>query len=54
MRVHAVSALEFLQDPVPDCPVTSALLDLMAKDSSPEVRRCILNKIPVSDRSFAG
>lgn len=54
VRIHAVSALEFLQDPNPDSPVTSAFLSLMAKDNSPEVRRCILNKIALTDGSLSG
>ena len=54
VRAHAASALEFLQDPSPQCPVTSALLSLMEKDSSPEVRRAILNKIAVSNRTLSG
>lgn len=52
--MHAVSALEYLQTPDPNCPVTSAFLTLLATDSSPDVRRCTLNKISVSDRSLPG
>ena len=54
VRAHAVSALELLQDPSPQCPVTTAMLELMAKDSSPEVRKAILNKIAVSNRALSG
>ena len=54
VRAQAASSLEFLQDPSPQCPVTNALLSLMEKDSSPEVRRTILNKIAVSNRTLSG
>ena len=54
VRVHAVSALQYLQAADPECPVTTALLELLEKDSSPEVRRCVLNKIIVSDKSLTG
>ena len=49
-----MSALEYLQSPDLNCPVSSALLSLLATDSSPDVRRCALNKITVSDRSLPG
>ena len=55
VRVQAVSALEWLQDLEPDstgCPVTTLYLSLMATDPSPDVRRCVLNKILMSDRSL--
>ncbi|XP_064383727.1 condensin complex subunit 3-like isoform X2 [Halichondria panicea] len=52
VRVQAVSALQWLQVPHPDCPVIPLLLSLLATDSSPEVRRCVLNKIEVDDRSL--
>ena len=54
VRANAASGLEFLQDPSPQCPVTTALLSLMEKDSSPEVRRAILSRIAVSNRTLAG
>ena len=54
VRVQAVSALEFLQEPDAQCPVTSALIDLLRKDSSPEVRQCALSKIAVTDRTLPG
>ena len=54
VRVHAVLALEFLQSTDPMCPVIPIFLELMAKDPSPDVRRCILNKIGVSDQSLPG
>ena len=47
-------AVEYLQSGGLDCPVTSVLLEMMAKDSSPDVRRCIINKIALSDASIAG
>ncbi len=47
-------AVEYLQSRGPNCPVTSALLDMMARDSSPDVRKCIINKIGLSDASIAG
>ncbi len=47
-------AMEYLQSGGPDCPVTSALLEMMAKDSSPDVRRCIINMIVLSDSSIEG
>ena len=50
-----MAALEFLQEPGSNnCPVTLALLELMAKDTSPDVRKCVLNKIQVTDQSLAG
>ena len=54
VRAQAASSLEFLQEPSPQCPVTNALLGLLEKDSSPEVRRTILNKIAVSNRTLSG
>ena len=32
VQVHAVAAVEFLQEPDPNCPMTSAWLNLLAKD----------------------
>ena len=49
-----MAALEFFQDADPRCPVVSAFIELMAKDSSPDVRRCILNKIATTNRSLEG
>ena len=54
VRVNAVSALELLQEPVPDCPITIALLSLLAKDSSPDVRRRVLAIIGISNTTLPG
>ena len=54
VRCHAAASLEFFQDPSPQCPVVTALLELMGKDSSPEVRRTILSKIAVTNRTLSG
>ena len=52
MRVQAVSALEWLQSDEQDCPISHVYLSLMATDPSPDVRRCVLNKIELYDRSL--
>lgn len=53
MRIQAISALELFQESQDvQCPVTTAFIELLRKDSSPEVRRCVLNKIGVSDRTL--
>ena len=54
VRCHAAASLEYFQDPSPQCPVVTALLELMEKDSSPDVRRTILGKIAVSNRTLSG
>ena len=54
VRVNAVISLEYLQIADSECPVIAALLDLIGRDSSPDVRRCILNKIAVTDKTLAG
>jgi len=54
VRVHAVCALQLFQEPDPDCPATEVLLELMEKDSSPDVRRCVLTNIAATDKSLSG
>ncbi len=54
VRVHAVAVLQFFQVEEADCPVVAKLLELMEKDSSPEVRRCVLNNIVTIDPTLAG
>jgi condensin complex subunit 3 len=48
VRGQAVGALERLQDPTnPHCPVTEAYIQLVDTDSSPEVRKAVLEHIAV-------
>ena len=55
VRVHAVAALELLQDGEnPQCPVVGTLLELLRGDSSPEVRRSALSKILVTNSTLQG
>lgn len=50
VRMHAVAALEHLQeDEGPECPMTKTLVWLMKRDTSPDVRRCVLNTIIVTN-----
>lgn len=55
MRVQAVVGLRWLQDGSnSECPVITTLLDLLRKDSSPEVRRIVLNIITITDNTLGG
>ncbi len=48
-------ALELLQDAEnPNCPVVVSFLELLRMDSSPEVRRYILNRIIVTNTTLPG
>ena len=49
VRVHALLGLSHMQDITDtDCPITAAFLDLMEKDTSPDVRRCAVMHVVLS------
>ena len=53
--MHAAAALEPLQDEDDaECQVITALLWLLKRDSSPDVRRSALNKIIVTNSTLPG
>ena len=52
VRVHAVKALELLQDP--ESTVQAALVKLLESDPSPEVRKTVLSVIAITDDALPG
>lgn len=54
VRLHAVSALTYFQDPTDaDCTVTSGLVWSMCHDTSPDVRKCALVNVLVTKVTHA-